>query len=163
MTADRAEVADVVLRYCRGIDRLDLDLVRSCYHPDGVDHHTGFDGGIEDYLVWVAAALRRFAGTMHLVGNQLVRIAGDRAVCESYGTAMHWAEPADDPWRNFTTGFRYVDRMSRRSGRWAIDERWAVREWTRSDAGRRLPKEGSGPSGSRDHSDPLYAALAWLA
>jgi hypothetical protein len=57
---------------------------------------------------------------------------------------------------------RGVDRMERRDGRWAIAERWAIREWTRCDAGRFMPKEGSGPTGTRDHTDPLHAALSWL-
>ncbi|MBN9618676.1 MAG: nuclear transport factor 2 family protein [Actinobacteria bacterium] len=160
--SDRQQVHEVVLRYCRGIDRLDLDLVRSAYHPDGVDHHTGFDGTIEEYLTWVGAALAHFDGTMHLVGNHLTRFDGDRAVSETYGTAMHWGEPFDDPRRNFTSGFRYVDRMERRAGRWAIVERWAVREWTRSDAGRLRPREAPGPAGRRDAGDPLYTALTWF-
>lgn len=29
---DRQQIHDVVLRYCQGINRLDLDLVRSAYH-----------------------------------------------------------------------------------------------------------------------------------
>jgi len=156
------EIHQVVLRYCRGIDRLDLGLVRSAYHPDGIDHHTGFDGTIDEYIEWVSAALARFHGTMHLVGNHLAEVSGDRAVAETYGTAVHWGDPPDDPRRNFTSGFRYVDRMQRRAGRWAIAERWAVREWTRSDAGRLMPREGTGPSGARDHTDPLYVALAQL-
>jgi hypothetical protein len=89
-------------------------------------------------------------------GNHLAELHGDRAVVETYGTAVHWAEPADDPRRNFTSGFRYVDLMSRRAGRWAISERWAVREWTRSDAGRSIHREGPGPVGFRDRRDPLY-------
>jgi SnoaL-like protein len=134
--------------------------VRSAYHPDGIDHHTGFDGTIEQYLVWVAAALRRLGGTMHLVANQLIELRGDDvAVAESYGTAVHWGDPPDEPRRNFTSGFRYVDRMERREGRWAIAERWAVREWTRSDAGLAMTREGAGPSGARDRTDPLYGAL----
>src|SRR5882672_7928300 len=149
--AAKQEIHELVLRYCRGVDRLDLDLVRSTYHPDGVDHHTGFDGPIDDYLVWVAGALSRFRGTMHLVGNHLVELDGDLAVAETYGTAVHWGDPPDDPRRNFTSGFRYVDRVERRAGRWAVAERWAVREWTRSDAGLSIPKEAPGPSGHRDH------------
>lgn len=156
--AAKQEIHEVVLRYCRGIDRLDLDLVRSAYHPDGVDHHTGFDGTIEEFLVWVEAALRRLGGTMHIVGNHLAELHGDRALVETYGTAVHWGDPLDDPRCNFTTGFRYVDRMERREGRWAIAERWAVREWTHSDAGRARPREASGPVGSRDREDPLYRA-----
>jgi hypothetical protein len=147
------QIRAVVLRYCRGVDRLDFDLVRSAYHPDGIDHHTGFDGPIDEYVPWVSQALGRFDGTMHVVGNQLVDLAGDRAVCESYGTAVHWGQPADDPRRNFTSGFRYVDDMRCIDSVWAIAERWAVREWTRSDAGRYLEKEGTGPSPRRDADD----------
>jgi len=161
--ADRAHIHEVVLRYCRGVDRLDLDLVRSAYHLDGIDHHTGFDGDVEHYLDWVRTALRRFSGTMHIVGNHLTELHGDQAISETYGTAVHWGEPADSPQHNFTSGFRYVDLMSYREGRWAISERWAVREWTRSDAGRQLPKEGVGPSGSRDAADPLAVLRARFA
>lgn len=161
MSAER-EIHEVVLRYCRGVDRLDLDLVRSAYHPDGIDHHTGFDGSIDEYIPWVSAALARLGGTMHLVGNHLATVDADRAVAETYGTAVHWGDPPDDARRNFTSGFRYVDRMECRDGRWAIVERWAVREWTRVDAGRLVAKEGIGPGGTRDRSDPLYRALAWL-
>lgn len=152
---DRAEISEVVLRYCRAVDRLDLDALRAVYHPGGVDHHTGFSGTIEEYIPWVSAALSQFSGTMHLIANQLVDLDGDTAICESYGQAVHWGEPADDPRRNFTSGFRYVDHFAFDQGRWAIIERWAVREWTRSDAGRRLPKEGEGPAGSRGPEDPL--------
>ncbi|MEN3362315.1 MAG: hypothetical protein V7637_6297, partial [Mycobacteriales bacterium] len=130
--------------------------------PDGVDHHTGFDGTVDEYVGWVSAALARFRGTTHLIGNHLAEVSGDRAVAETYGTATHWGDPPDDPRRNFTSGFRYVDLMERRDGRWAIAERWAVREWTRSDAGRFVPREGGGPTGARDGTDPLYAALARL-
>jgi hypothetical protein len=156
---DREQIRDVVLRYCRGVDRLDFDLVRSAYHPDGIDHHTGFSGVIDEYIEWVSWALGRFSGTMHIVGNQLIEINDDAAVCESYGTAVHWGDPPDDPRHNFTSGFRYVDHMQRRGGRWAIAERWAVREWTRNDAGRFMSKEGDGPSAGRDHHDPVFAAL----
>lgn len=158
--ADQQAIADVIARYCRGVDRLDLDLVRTCYHDDGVDHHTGFSGGADDYVAWLDVVLRRFDGTMHLIGTQLIEVDGDRARSESYGNAHHWAEPYEDAGLNFTSGFRYVDRFERRDGQWRIAERWAVREWTRSvPADLVRPKEGEGPSGARDRTDPVY--LAW--
>lgn len=154
---DKQAINEVVLRYCRGVDRLDLPLVRSCYHDGGIDHHSGFDGDADAYVAWLDKVLRRFAGTMHMVANQLVEVRGDVARCESYGMAHHWGEPADDPAVNFTTGFRYVDRMERRSGEWRIAERWAVREWTRSvPADVVRPREGVGPTAARDRDDPLY-------
>ena len=102
---DRQEIHDVVLRYCRGIDRLDFGLVRSAYHPDAVDHHTGFDGSVEEYLAWVEPRLRaraRTGGTMHILGNHLVELHGDEAVSETYGTSVHWGEPAHSARANFT-------------------------------------------------------------
>lgn len=154
---DRHAIYDVVASYCRGIDRLDLDLVRVCYHSDGIDHHTGFDGGIDAYLAWVEPLLRGFDGTMHLLGNHLVEVRGERARAETYGTAHHWGEPAQDPTRNFVSGFRYVDDFEYREGVWRIRERWAVREWTRAiDPDTVRVKEGEGPSPRRDRDDPLY-------
>jgi len=158
--ADRRQIHEAVLRYCRGIDRLDMDLVRSVYHPGGIDHHTGFSGPIEKFIEWVSGALRQFDGTMHLIGNHFVEGPGDAAVSETYGSAVHWGSPRDDPRRNFTSGFRYIDHFEKRDGRWAIVERWAVREWTRSDAGRYMPKEGDGPAPRRDRDDIVYAVRA---
>jgi hypothetical protein len=159
---DRREIREAVLRYCRGIDRLDMDLVRSVYHPGGIDHHTGFSGPIEEFIPWVSGALGNFEGTMHLIGNQFIEGSGNVAVSESYGTAVHWSSPTDDPRRNFTSGFRYVDHFEKRGGEWRIVERWAVREWTRSDAGRLMPKEGEGPSPSRSREDVVYRLKARL-
>lgn len=154
---DRREIHDCVLRYCRGIDRLDMDLVRSAYHPGGIDHHTGFSGPIEEFVGWVSGGLSRFDGTMHFIGNHFVEGSGDFAVSETYGNAVHWGSPSDDPRRNFTSGFRYIDHFEKRNGRWAVAERWAVREWTRSDAGRHMAKEGDGPSPRRDREDIVYS------
>ena len=157
MDSDKQAIAEVVLRYCRGVDRLDFAAVRDCYHADGVDHHTGFDGGADDYVAWLGTLLPRYDGTMHFIGNQLIDLRGDVARCESYGNAHHWGTPADDPTRNFVSGFRYVDRMERRDGEWRIGERWAIREWTRSIPAETVrPKEGVGPDARRDRTDLVY-------
>jgi SnoaL-like domain len=159
---DRRQISKAVLRYCRGIDRLDMDLVRSAYHPGGIDHHTGFSGPIEDFIAWVTQGLANFDGTMHLIGNQFIEGEGSVAVSETYGTAVHWGSPGDDPRRNFTSGFRYVDHFEKRGGDWRIVERWAVREWTRSEAGRFMAKEGEGPSPRRNDQDIVFAVKAKL-
>lgn len=157
--ADKQAIYEVILRYCRGIDRLDLELVRSCYHPGAVDHHTNFEGNRDEFVVWVEGALRLLAGTMHLVGNHLVEIDGDRARCETYCTAFHWADPANGTLENVTTGIRYVDRFERRGGEWLIAERFAFREWIRTEPNQRGADPAEGPTGCRDRSDPVYLPL----
>ena len=121
---DEQEIRAVVLRYCRGVDRLDLELVRDCYHADATDEHGTFVGTRDEYVAWVGEVLTRFEGTMHLVANQLVEVVGDRARCETYGVAHHWGDPPEDHRRNFTTGFRYVDRFERRDGAGASPRAW---------------------------------------
>ena len=150
-TWDREQIHDVVLRYCQGIDRLDMDLVRSAYHPDGVDHHTGFDGTADEYVAWVAPLLgEQLGGTMHITGNHRVELFGDAALSETYVTAVHWM--ADG---GFTTGARYVDHLTFRDGRWAIAERWAIREWLRPEGGVLKAARGPGPVAARDGTDPV--------
>ena len=156
---DQQAIRNVVLRYCRGIDRLDLELVRACYHPDATDDHGGFVGTRDEYVEWVGGVLQRFTGTMHLVANQLVELGGDVARSETYGVAYHHGDPPTDPRCNFTTGFRYVDRFERRDGEWRIATRVAVREWTHTVTAEQqvvIPPERDGRRGQRDRSDAVY-------
>lgn len=159
---DRQEILDLLATYCRGVDRLDLDLVRSVYADAGVDHHTGFDGTADDYVAWLARGLPLLDGTRHVLGTHWCEVRGDVAAAETYGTATHWGTPAGEAALNFTTGFRYVDHLVRERGRWRIAERWAVREWARSDAEARLPLPTSGPRGARGPDDPMARLLARL-
>ena len=154
---DRQEIADLVASYCRGVDRADYEAVRAVFAHDGIDHHTGFSGSADAHVAWLKKCTSRLTGTMHVTGTHLAQVDGDTATAETYGTAYHWGEPADDPSLNFSNGFRFLDRLRRDPEGWRIVERIAVREWTRSDAGPMLEPEGEGYRGSRGPADPLYA------
>lgn len=88
--ADRREIHETVLHYCRAVDRLDFPAIRAVYAADGVDHHTGFSGTADEFVAWLERMLPLLDGTMHLVSNHLSEIDGDDAVAETYGTAVHW-------------------------------------------------------------------------
>lgn len=153
------EIRQVVLRYCRGIDRLDLDLVRSCYHPDATDEHGTFRGSVDEYLAWVERLLVRYDATFHLVGNHLVEVDGDVARSEAYGVAHHRSEDPD-PRRNLTVGFRFLDRFERRDGTWRIARRVATTEWvTAVPPELRWPLPAGGAEGRRGPEDPLYGLV----
>ena len=163
----RVAIHDVVLRYCRGIDRLDADLVRSCYHPDATDEHGSFAGTVDEYLTWVFALLAKYDSTQHLLANHLVDFGGGSpssgvAVSESYGVSVHQTA-GGPPAKNLVVGFRFVDRLEQRDGEWRIAARAATTEWTRV-----LAPEGAWPvpahlrRGQRDRSDVLYTFLADL-
>lgn len=158
--ADERAIRRVVLRYCRGIDRLDADLVRACYHPDATDEHGSFRGGVAEYVEWAFRLLRRYGSTFHLIANQLVDVAGDVALAESYGIAFHRGRGTDgafEPSRNLITGFRFVDRFERRGGEWRIAHRVATTEWSRvDDEPGRWPVPAHLRAGSRDRTDPVW-------
>lgn len=154
--SDRLAIQDLIARYCRGIDRADYALVRSVYASDGVDHHTGFSGSADDFVAWVEKRSARLTGTMHNIGTHTATITANTAIAETYGTAHHWGDPHDDPTVNFTSGFRYLDRLRREKDGWRIVERFAVREWTRSDPGQLRVPEGQGFRGHRGPEDPLF-------
>jgi SnoaL-like domain len=158
------EIEDVILRYCRGIDRMDRELVRSCYHADASDEHGSFSGGVDAFLDWVWKLLARYESTMHFIGNVLIELRGERAAAETYGVSFHRG-PEASPHLNLITGFRFLDRFERRGGGpWKIASRVAVTEWSRrDDAAGRWPVPGEMRSGRRDRSDALYSLLADIA
>ena len=162
--ADRLAISDLMLSYCRGIDRLDHDLVANCFHPDATDTHGSFQGTIAEFIDWAFGVLRRYDSTMHLVANHLATIRGTAAVSETYGIAYHRSSDSD-PRRNLTVGFRYLDRVERRDGGpWKISRRIATTEWvTAPGAGSEWPIPSDSAIGQRDHSDPLYALLTELS
>jgi hypothetical protein len=160
---DKQAVHELVLRYCRGIDRMDEDLVRSCYHPDATDVHGAFTGTVDEFVAWAFRLLRRYDATMHLVANHLCTVAGSTAVAETYGVAHHRSTDPD-PTRNLTVGFRFLDRVERRDGGpWLIARRIATTEWVAAPGeGSRWPVPDGSAVGRRDGDDPLYELLAEL-
>lgn len=159
---DRRAIHDVVLKYCRGIDRMDRELVAECFHPDAYDEHGSFEGGVEEFLEWVWPLLAKYRTTMHLAANHLCDVEGDVAVAETYGVAIHRSDdPA--PHRNLDVGFRYIDRFERRGGDWRIARRVATTEWAEtSDSSRRWDTPENMRVGVRNRSDSVFVMLSDL-
>jgi hypothetical protein len=157
----KQEITEVVMRYCRGVDRMDRSMVRACYHDDAVDRHGSFSGTADEYVTWVFRILERYSSTFHFVGNVLVEPSGPAvARCETYGIAHHRGDPSV-PAANLITGFRFIDRFERRGdGPWLIADRLALTEWVQvEDPAMRWPIGERLPTGARDRSDPVYGPL----
>ena len=77
---DRAAIEECLLRYTRGIDRHDVELVMSAFHPDALDTHGTFEGGPRDVAEWANEQHGlRWDRHMHYVTNTTVDIDGDVA------------------------------------------------------------------------------------
>lgn len=125
--ADREAIRDCLYRYCRGIDRFDGELIRSAYWPGARDHHTGFDGTVEEFVDWALPRLAGMEQNVHLIGNVLIRIDGQRAAVESYFWSVS-VLPGDAPCQIQLCG-RYLDAFEKRGDEWRIGERTVVHDW----------------------------------
>lgn len=135
--ADKEEIRDVLMRYGRGIDRLDEELLRSCYHPDSHDDHGHWKGNGHDFAAFIVSSLpERTHHSTHAVANILIELDGenpDMAQSESYSLAyLRRTDEHGDEWLDFFSG-RYVDRFERRDGVWRIADRVVVHDWSVSN------------------------------
>lgn len=152
----RQEIAEVIYRYARGIDRLNFDLVRDCYHPDAYDDHGSFSGSVEEFIVAAKNFLARWTATQHFMGNMLIEVDGDKAKAETYAVAYHRREDVNGNGKDDVMGIRYVDRFERRNNSWRIAHRVVATEWRRVD-----PVNGArgrnniGVWGQRDDGDVI--------
>jgi hypothetical protein len=150
------QITAALLRYCRGIDRMDADLIRSAYHADGVDDHgEAFRGTIDEYIPWVLGVLgERFDSTMHTLSNISIAADGGVATVESYLIAYHVTK-GGGALRVF--GARYVDRFEDRpASRWRIAHRRLVSEWQTEQVGQFVATPPGTAPAARDRTDPSY-------
>lgn len=155
---DRQQISELIYRYCRAVDRLDVPLGQSVWHEDatadyGSSVYQGPGRGVIDHI----CAQHRHALThSHQVSNILIELDGDRAASESYVTATLRMERGGQL-RQLMVWTRYVDRWSRRGGRWGLDHRIAIRDF---DEVREVSELSRDERGRRDRQDPSYAAFA---
>ena len=122
---DRQEIWEVILKYARGIDRLDRDLVRSCYWDDAIDDHHSYLGTPDYFLdVTFAAAIEMSSVQHHGLSNHICEIDGDDAHCETYYTFIG----ANHKTPHLLSMGRYVDHLQRRDAVWKYANRVTVIE-----------------------------------
>ena len=168
--AAKQEIRDALQRYCRGLDRRDLEMALSAFHTQSHVTHGLFQGTGHQWVRFVLSAppIDRIGigdddpafdvaeSQQHHVTNQLIEVQGDEAFSEAYFVEYTMSRRGS---RRFltTVGGRYVERYERRCGQWRIAERRAVRDWdsvTPIEA--RFPGWEKSPQGTRDRSDPSY-------
>jgi hypothetical protein len=155
--ATRQEITDLIYRYCRSVDRLDIPLGHSIWHEDavadyGADVYQGNGRGVIDHI---CAQHLHTLHHSHQVANILIELDGDHAASESYVTASLRIRRGPKL-MHMTVWSRYIDRWSCRAGRWALDHRLTVRDF---DEVREVVPLKEHEVGRRDRSDPSYGAL----
>lgn len=127
---DKQAITEILVRYCRGADRGDADLIAEAYHDDAIEDHGGtFKGPAADYVTMLRKVLPHAPRMTHATTNLLIELDGDLARAESYILTFSRREEGEgEPFDSLTMA-RVIDRFEKRGGRWAIAHRRLAWEW----------------------------------
>ena len=122
---DRQAIWTLLLRYARGLDRMDRAMIRGCYWDDAIDDHHGFVGDPDAFIDWAFQYNRDVSVVQHHgLSNHFCELAGDDAHAETYYTFIGANRRAP----HLLSMGRYIDHFQRRDGVWKMANRATVIE-----------------------------------
>lgn len=153
---DRHAIEDCLLRYARGVDRMDQDLIRSAFWEDATDSHGPASGDVEEFIAqWHPGQAARDR-SFHQVSNHQLEFEADglSAHSEAYFMAAVRQVDADEI---ELVGGRYCDLYTKRGTEWRIQTRLVVLDWQgMADSSGMNQRLKTRHGGSRDRTDPSY-------
>jgi len=169
---DEQDIKEVLFKYVRGIDRIDDDLARTCFHPGATVNLGAFRGPIEDLLAFGATQLQakgkdvlEYEICSHPMFQNYIEFADDDlARCESYmmSISRRWVKGQVI---NAVGVGRLIDRFERKDGAWKIMERTMVMDQYFEVPPETFDLTYAGDSANRGKlgpDDPLYSIVPEL-
>jgi ketosteroid isomerase-like protein len=121
------EIRDLVLLYCRGIDRKDVDLLHSLYTEDSMDLHGDFfQGSGKDYVDFYDQSKWQVPYLGHHVCNHLISVDGNEAHGEVYALGIHIVSDGKGGFMEDIICVRYLDNYRKENGQWRFAKRNVV-------------------------------------
>ena len=127
----KQEIQELALKYSRGLDRLDADLLRSVFFEDAYCEYGFYNGAVAPFIDFCMGALGEHAANHHMIGNVLIEVEGDEAFGEVYFNAYHKVA-GESGFEEVIIAGRYLDRYERREGEWKIAYRSERNDWSRT-------------------------------
>lgn len=160
----KQEITETIYRYARGADRMDKELFLSVWHDNAtVLYHNFYEGAAPDAADKIWEVHEGLTNHSHHMTNILIQLDGlddpQTAAVETYAVVYLITIPDENGvqhYSNFTV--RYMDRMSKRDGRWAIDHREVVGDTFIMDGV--VLTQNIDPNSRRDRKDPSYNYLS---
>jgi SnoaL-like domain len=128
---DSEMIKEGLYRYCTAIDRCDLDLLKSCYHPDAVDMHSNtFCGNAMKFAEYIIPEMQKLFSVHHSIGNISIELKADRAFVQSQFQGQIRVNLVDEDaaqgFVEYNSRGRYLDIWENREGDWRISFRYLV-------------------------------------
>lgn len=158
LVQDRQELAELVARLSRAVDRADHDGIVACYAERSFDDHGRFRGSGAEFADYICNAAFTAASpfVFHCLGQSVFDVEGDEAFGETIYTFYMQTDEASI---HHSIG-RYVDYFQRVDGRWLITYRRVIMEWHGKIPFSEIPWGGHA-KGTKDRDDPVYQRLTW--
>ena len=145
----RQEIQDVLMRYGRGVDRADEDLLKSCYHSDAIEEHgSTYAGPAHEYIEGAVVRIRQMGTMCHYLCNIHISLDDDLAYVEAYVLTFARFSQEGESFDTLTGG-RICDRFERRDAEWKIAHRKMAFDWNRD-----MPSQEGWCLGMFDPADP---------
>jgi hypothetical protein len=152
---DKQQITEALYTYCRAVDRVDRELGYSIWHDDAVVDYGDsiFRGSARGVIDYICDSHLKGVVHSHQITNIIIKLDGDCAFSEAYvtsGARIMFGEEL----KQITTRGRYLDRWSRRAGRWGIEKRYFAHDF---DEIRSVTPGFIPPRFRLDRADPSYA------
>jgi ketosteroid isomerase-like protein len=124
--SDRAEIDQLLARYCHALDERNWDALREVFTPDAIHDDTvagGFRGGVEVKIEFLKQALGKVLISQHIVSTTLLELRGDTAYARSVCQCPMVVDLGDGRTQVFFQGLWYHDVLVRTPAGWRISER----------------------------------------
>jgi hypothetical protein len=145
----KMEIQEIMMRYARGVDRADEEMLKSCYHADAIEEHgPAYQGPAFAYIEGAVGRIRKMGAMAHYVCNIHIELDDDLAYVEAYVLTYVRFEKDGEPFDTLTGG-RVCDRFERRDGDWKIAHRKITFDWNRD-----MPSNEGWCLGMFDTNDP---------
>ena len=161
--ADIQAIRELVMKYCRAVDRKDVAKLHDLYHDDALDDHGGYSAGpASEFIKQLPAILDTMIATSHQILNHYIEIDGDYAEGEVYMIAYHHTRDENGKEIEVIAGGRYLDHYERRDGVWKFKSRKIVTDWNQIQPALcqwEAPMFRDAARGAEREQDPSYAVF----
>lgn len=127
-TAAKQCITDAIMRSSHGIDRCNVDVLKSAYWHDATVDYGVFNGPAMEFCDMLIPGLKAYKVTQHSISNILIELRGNEAKVESYCRAYHYSDDGGSA-SEMVVGGRYIDRFELRGEEWRVAHRLYVMDW----------------------------------
>jgi len=129
---DKYACAEVIQAWGLCRDQGKWPELTATFVPEGQIAISWYSGSFAGFVDRCRKSFDAGQRSKHHIFPSVVRVAGDRAVAET-SIVIHVRQAIDGVLADMTSHARFLDRLERRDGRWAIVERTAIYERDRLD------------------------------